>query len=162
MDTGDLWTCPRCGARFVTRNMSHGCGEYSVDGYFEGKPARFRRLYDALVALVGELGPSEKVPTKTRIAFMVRVRFAAVNRVRKDGLVCHIWLKRRIESPRFTKVELLGPSDWIHHFVLRSEAELDDELRGCIREAYDVGRQAHLARWTLTGTPGPRSTPPSP
>lgn len=146
MDTGDLWTCPRCGARFVTRNMSHGCGEYSVDGHFQGKPARFRRLYDALVALVGELGPSEQVPTKTRVAFMVRVRFAAVNRVRRDGLVCHLWLKRRIESPRFTKVELLGRSDWIHHFVLRSEAELDDELRGWMREAYDVGKQAHLAR----------------
>jgi hypothetical protein len=35
----DLWTCPRCGARFVTRNMPHGCGEYPVDGFFEGKPA---------------------------------------------------------------------------------------------------------------------------
>jgi hypothetical protein len=146
MGTGDIWTCPRCGARFVTRNMSHGCGEYSVDGYFEGKPARLRRLYDALVALVGEFGPFEQVPTKTRVAFMVRVRFAAVNRVRRDGLVCHLWLKRRIESPRFMKVELLERSDWIHHFVLRSEAELDDELRGWMREANDVGRQAHLAR----------------
>jgi hypothetical protein len=37
---------------------------------------------------------------------MVRVRFAAVNRVRRDG----------------------------------------DELRGWMREANDVGRQAHLAR----------------
>jgi Domain of unknown function (DUF5655) len=146
MGTGDLWTCLRCGARFVTRNMSHGCGEYSVDGYFEGKPARLRRLYDALVALVGEFGPFEQVPTKKRVAFMVRVRFAAVNRVRRDGLVCHLWLKRRIESPRFMKVELLERSDWIHHFVLRSEAELDDELRGWMREANDVGRQAHLAR----------------
>lgn len=126
--------------------MSHGCGEYTVDGFFEGEPTRLRPLYDTLVALVGELGPFEQVPTKTRIAFMVRVRFAAVNRVRKDGLVCHIWLKRRIESPRFTKVELVGRTDWIHHFVLRSEAELDSELRGWMGEAYDVGRQAHLRR----------------
>jgi hypothetical protein len=126
--------------------MSHGCGEYNVGGFFEGRPARLRELYDALVVLVGELGPFEQVPTKTRIAFMVRVRFAAVNRVGRDGLVCHLWLKRRIDSHRFTKVELLGRSDWIHHFVLRSEDELDDEFRGWMREAYDVGRQTHLAR----------------
>jgi len=141
----DLWTCPRCGARFVTRNRSHGCGEYSVDGFFEGNPQEARMLYEALVRMVREQGPFEQVPTKTRIAFMVRVRFTAVNRVRPDGsLVCHVWLKRRVESPRFTKIELLGRTDWVHHFVLRSEADLDDELRSWMREAYDVGRQTHL------------------
>jgi hypothetical protein len=114
--------------------MSHGCGEYSVDGFFEGKPARVRALYDALVAFSGELGPFEQVPTRTRVAFMVRVRFAALNRVRKDGIVCHVWLKRRIDSPRFTKVEFVGRAEWIHHFVLRSEEELDDELRGWMRD----------------------------
>jgi hypothetical protein len=146
-ELADLWTCPRCGARFVTRNMRHGCGEYTVDGFFEGKPPEARALYDALVRMVAELGPFEQVPTKTRIAFMVRVRFAAVNRVRRDGsLVCHVWLKRQVESPRFTKVELLGKSDRVHHFVLGSDADVDDELRAWMHEAYDVGHQRHLMR----------------
>lgn len=26
-----LWTCPSCGARFVTRNMWHSCGEFTPD-----------------------------------------------------------------------------------------------------------------------------------
>lgn len=142
----ELWTCPRCGARFVTRNLWHGCGDYSIDGFFEGAPARLRELYDAWVSLVGEFGPFEQVPTKSRIAFMVRVRFAGVVRVRKDGLLCGFWLKRRIDSPRFSKVEHLGRTDWIYQFVLRDEDELDDEVRDWIREAYDVGRQTHLAR----------------
>jgi predicted DNA-binding protein (MmcQ/YjbR family) len=43
-------------------------------------------------------------------------------------------------------VEHLGRSDWIYQFVLRDESELDDEVRDWIREAYDVGRQTHLAR----------------
>ena len=124
--------------------MWHGCGEYSVDGFFEGKPARLRELYDAWVALVGEFGPFELVPTKSRIAFMVRVRFAGVTRLRSDGLVCSFWLKRRVDSPRFSKRELLGRNDWVYRFVLRDEGELDDEVRGWIREAYEVGRQAHL------------------
>jgi hypothetical protein len=143
----DLWTCPRCGARFVSRNMSHGCGEFTVDGFFEGRRPEARVLYDALVRMVGEQGSFEQVPTKTRIAFMVRVRFAAVNRVRRDGsLVCHVWLKRRLESPRFTKVELLGHSNWVHHFMLESEADVDDELGSWMREAYEVGRQTNLTR----------------
>lgn len=77
---------------------------------------------------------------------MVRVRFAGVVRVRKDGLLWGFWLKRRIDSPRFSKVEHLGRTDWIYQFVLRDEDELDDEVRDWIREAYDVGRQTHLGR----------------
>ena len=77
---------------------------------------------------------------------MVRVRFAGVVRLRKFGLVCGFWLKRRIDSPRFTKMEHLGRNDWTYQFVLRNENELDDEVRDWIREAYDVGRQTHLAR----------------
>lgn len=140
--------------------MSHGCGDHSVDAFFEGKPARLRSLYDALVAFVGRSGPFEQVPTKTRIAFMVRVRFLAVNRVRTDGLGCHLWLKRPVESPRFAKVEQLGRSDWIHHFVLRDERDLDEELEGWVREAYDVGRQTHVTQG-IEARPAARSERPA-
>ncbi len=130
----------------MNRNPWHGCGDYTVDGFFAGRPARLRELYDAWVSLAGEFGPFEQVPTKSRIAFMVRVRFAGVVRLRKDGLVCGFWLKRRIDSPRFVKWEHLDRTDRIYQFVLRDENELDDEVREWIREAYDVGRQTHLAR----------------
>jgi hypothetical protein len=126
--------------------MWHGCGDYSVDGFFAGRSPRLRELYDAYVRFLGDVGPFDQVPTKSRIAFMVRVRFAGVARLRKDGLVCSFWLKRRIESPRFTRVELVGKHDWIYQWVLRDEEELDDEVRGWLAEAYEVGRQAHLAR----------------
>ena len=44
------------------------------------------------------------------------------------------------------KVELLGRNDWIHHLVIRSEEDLDDEFRRWMRESYEVGRQTHLTR----------------
>lgn len=69
-----------------------------------------------------------------------------VARLRKGGLVCGFWLKRQISSPRFSKVEHVGKRDWVYQFVLRDEGELDDEVRGWIREAYDVGLQTHLTR----------------
>ena len=33
------WTCPECGARFVTRNLSHSCVRRTVNEFFAGKPA---------------------------------------------------------------------------------------------------------------------------
>jgi hypothetical protein len=62
-------------------------------------------------------------------------------RIVKDGIVCGFWLKRRIDSPRFLRVELIPPRDWVYQFKLRDAAELDDEVRGWIEEAYQVGMQ---------------------
>lgn len=129
----------------MTHNLWHGGGDYTVDGFFEASRLVSATFTTPWVSLVGEFGPFEQVPTKSRIAFMVRVRFAGVVRLRKDGLVCGFWLKRRIDSPRPTKVVHLGRRDRIYQFVLRSEDELDDEVKGWIREAYDVGRQAQLS-----------------
>ena len=61
----------------------------------------------------------------------------------RDGLACHIWLKRRIQSPRFTRVEHLPPADYVHNFKLTDAAELDAEMGALIAEAYEVGMQ----RW---------------
>ena len=60
-----LWKCPRCGHRFVTKNLSHSCVRVRLADHFRGKPrARNetldRRLEtpgdvdDALVALMRE------------------------------------------------------------------------------------------------------------
>jgi hypothetical protein len=45
------------------------------------------------------------VANKTRLAFMVRVRFAGMGAVSERGMSFPFWLKERIESPRFRKVE---------------------------------------------------------
>jgi hypothetical protein len=83
-----LWTCPKCGAKLVGRNMWHACGDYSVEKFLEGKGPVARSLFGRLVDLIRICGPFEYAPAKTRVAFMVRVRFAAVTRferARDDG-----------------------------------------------------------------------------
>ena len=42
---GELWTCPKCGAKLVGRNMAHACGDYSIDTFLEGKGERARVLF---------------------------------------------------------------------------------------------------------------------
>jgi len=136
-----LWTCPRCGQRFVTANLWHSCVRVRVADHLVGRPPEVVELYRAFARAVRACGPGVRVTAvKTRIAFMVRVRFAACS-LQRGGLRAHVWTKRRLRSTRFDKVEHLGRSDWIHHFHLRVPGDLDDEVRGWLAEAYRVGRQ---------------------
>lgn len=107
-----LWTCPRCGNKFVTRNMWHSCQRWTVEQFLEGKGPRAQALRQRLVELVSECGPFEYTATKNRIGFMVRVRFAGVMSLSEQGMTFAFWLKKRIHSPRFAKVEQYTPRDW--------------------------------------------------
>ncbi len=141
-----LWVCPECGQTFAGKNMWHSCGEWTVDGFLANKGLKARELFDAFVALVRRAGTFEFSPAKTRVAFMVRVRFAGVIRLSDRGMTCGFWLKRQIESPRFARIDHLNRDDWIYEFRVTSPEQLDDEVLGWIREAYDVGLQKHLQR----------------
>ena len=135
-----LWTCPRCGRRFVTANMWHSCFAGTVDDFL-AKHIHLRPLFDALVRFVEEIGPFEIEVAKTRISFTGRTRFAGVARLRRDGLVVGFWLKRRIRSPRLARAEHLERRDWVYQVLVRTEDDLDDELRSWLAEAYRVGQQ---------------------
>lgn len=138
-----LWTCPRCGHKFVTQNIWHSCSRYPLSFHFKGKDPIVRELFDGYLALMESFGPITVIPQKTRIAFQVRVRFAGAT-PRKRWLSCTLWLKRRAEHPLFHKIESLGPLDHIHRFRVTSFDDLrDTELKKLLREAYGVGCQEH-------------------
>ncbi|MEJ1195289.1 DUF1905 domain-containing protein [Pseudarthrobacter sp. CCNWLW207] len=138
-----LWTCPDCGQSFVTRNMNHSCAVHSLDEPYRGKPPEIRQLFDLVRQTVEAMGPVTLVPYRDRMAFMVRVRFAGAKPA-KRWLDVDFWLTRRIESPRFRKVETLTPYTHIYTVRVTNRAAVDDELAGWLREAYEVGCQHHL------------------
>jgi Domain of unknown function (DUF5655) len=141
VDTSDLWTCPVCGKRFVTRNMSHSCGPHTVDQFMEGKGPQAWVFWSRLQELVAACGPYSIVANKTRLEFMVRVRFAGMDAVSERGMSFSFWLKERIDSPRFGKVVLYGRTDWVHHLRINSLDDLDDEVQGWLCRSYQVGCQ---------------------
>ena len=47
-----LWTCPKCGAKFVTRKMPHSCGRATLDDWTSRMGPRARALFDRFEALV--------------------------------------------------------------------------------------------------------------
>jgi len=72
--------------------------------------------------------------------------FAAVNKLSDQHLEAHVVLTRRLESPRFRRIETMTPKCHVHHFRIESLIELDEEVEGWLREAYQVGTQEHLSR----------------
>ncbi len=140
MSQKPLWTCPRCGHRFVTPNMWHSCGRYRLADHFKDKDPALRRLFNHYVRTVRQFGPVTVYAQKTRITFQARVRFAgAVIRQRwVDGT---LWLKRRADHPRFRRVEKIPPNNFVYTFRLTRPADLDADLVALLREAYAVGHQ---------------------
>jgi hypothetical protein len=139
-----LWTCPTCGRTFANRNQTHTCATLTdLETHFAGKAASVRTTFDRIVEVVAGLGPVTVMPEKTRIALHVRMSFAAfMPRVRwLDG---HLVLARRIDSPRFRKVDTYSPRNILHAFRLTEPAQVDDEFAGWLAEAYSVGQQRHL------------------
>jgi Domain of unknown function (DUF5655) len=140
-----LWRCPECGRGFANRNQSHSCSNVSLESHFVGKTDKVRELFDALTSMIKKCGPVKILPEKTRIAFQVRMSFIAIS-VRRNYLVGHFVFARRVEHPRFLRVETFSPRNHLHAFRLENLADLDDEFTQWIREAYEVGAQKHLLR----------------
>lgn len=144
-NSSPLWRCPECGRGFANRNQVHSCSNVSLQSHFTGKSEKVRELFDELSALIKKSGPVKVLPEKTRIAFQVRMSFIAVQ-VRRNYLIGHFVFGRRIENPRFLRVETFSPRNHLHAFRINSLSDLDDEFRGWIREAYAVGEQKHLRK----------------
>ena len=142
-----LWTCPRCGHRFVSRNLWHSCSRFTLDEAFERSTPAARAAFERFVELVEECGPVVVIPQKTRIALMARVRFAG-GQVRRDHVLANIALTRRVDHPRWTKVEEVAPRWFAHRFVIRRPEDLDDpDLKTLVCEAYrEHGEQRKLRR----------------
>lgn len=138
-----LWRCPRCRRVFANTHQSHACGRHTLASHFRGKPSEIRALFDAVARVIKSCGPVRILPEKTRIAFQVRMSFAQVT-PRQQWLDGHVVLARRLEHPRFTKIETFSPRNHLHAFRLRDVRDVDDDFRGWIAEAYRVGEQRHL------------------
>ena len=138
-----LWHCPECGEAFTTRNQWHSCGSFDLEPHFERAKPHVRELYDRFVAIVTACGPVRIIPQKTRIAFQVRMRFAALM-PQRNAIKGHLVLSRRHEDPCFESVESYSARNHVHVFRLEGLDDFTDVLKERIRDAYCVGEQRHL------------------
>jgi Domain of unknown function (DUF5655) len=143
-----VWSCPECGARLVSRNLWHSCGQFTLDALFAGAAPGVLELAREYVAMLQSLGDVQVIAQKTRLVCVARVRFAGLS-PRKCGFQATFALHRWLDSPRIVKQVDYGPR-WRGHYVsVQARTDLDDELRGWLQEAHDVvGLQADLPERT--------------
>jgi hypothetical protein len=152
MEKLPLWKCPRCGHRFVTRNLSHSCVRVRLADHFRGKPVERRRTWNRWVATARACGPVTAYAQKTRIVIQARVRFAGAV-VRTSYLDAGLWLRRRADHPRLRRIEDFGALGCVHHFHLETPDDIDAGLVALMREAYRVGTQELTRRNAVLASP---------
>jgi len=132
-----LWVCPECGARLVSRNLSHSCGRFTLEALFASSAPGVLDLARDYVTMLHSLGDVQVIPQKTRLVAVARVRFGGLQ-PRRDGFLANFALHRWLDSPRIVRTVDYGPR-WRSHVVrVNSPADLDDELRAWLQESHDV------------------------
>ena len=118
-------------------------GRHDLDAHFAGKPSQIRLIFDAFLTAIRCLGPVMVLPEKTRIAFQVRMSFAQLTpRTRwVDG---HVVLARKLEHPRFRRIDTISRRNHVHHFRLFTASDVDLEVESWLKEGYAIGQQRHL------------------
>jgi hypothetical protein len=139
-----MWRCPDCRRQFANRNQSHACGRYTLASHFEGKPPNVRAIFDKLRDFAEANGPVRVLAEKTRIAFQVRMSFAAFV-IRQRWIDGHVVFVRRLGNKRFRRIETFSPRNHLHAFRFENVDEVDAEVSAWLAEAYRVGEQRHLS-----------------
>ena len=104
--------------------------------FFRGHDAA-HKLFHAVLAQAAAWGPFELTASKSRVSITPRTRAIWCHEANDDGsLWLGFLLPRKVESPRLRS----GPAGgrWSHHVKVRGEGDLDAELLGWLREAYDA------------------------
>ena len=132
-----VWTCPKCGARLITKNLWHSCGKFTLEDLFAGTNPGVLALARKYVRILKSLGDVQVIPQKTRLVCVARVRFAGLT-PRKTGYRAGFALRRWLSDKRIVKKEDYGPR-WRGHFVdIRSDADLDKKLLAWLQESHDT------------------------
>jgi hypothetical protein len=142
MSEQPLWVCPVCGQRFVSRNMPHSCQVVGLERFFEG--SALTDVFERFVAAARANGAVTVNATTSRVTLQARMRFAGIDRPRKQFLVANFVLTRPVGSPRLSRVEYVPPYYYVHRLRLAAPEDVDAELEGWLAEAYEVGMQRHV------------------
>jgi Domain of unknown function (DUF5655) len=115
--------------------MRHSCGTFSLADLFARSEPHVRRIFRKFAGMVRVCGRSRMIPQKTRVVFQTRIRFAGAM-PRKSHLIFHFILPRRIDSPRFHRIEKYGLHCYGHYLRINSEADLNADVSRWLKEAH--------------------------
>jgi len=113
----------------------------TLDEFFAGHDSS-REIFDAVRSVIESLGPAGLRIGKSQISFRRRKAFAWVwvpgryLRGKTVPLVLTLSFRRRDGSPRWKQIVEPAPGRFTHHLELYSAADIDDEVRDWLQEAW--------------------------
>jgi hypothetical protein len=108
-----------------------------VQSHFTGKDAKVRATYSSLLDATRALGPFTEEAKKTSIHLLRRTAFAGVA-TRRSSLILTLKSDRDIRSPRILKRQQTSTKRWHLDVRLAEPAEVDRQLTGWLRAAYEL------------------------
>jgi len=136
-----LWRCPKCGKKFVTRNLSHSCRRYDLAHLFARRESNVLRIYKKFARMVKACGPVIVEPRSNEIVFLVRVRTIAFTPF-KSSAQLRLAFPRPRKNRRFVKTFTYYNRFHAHWIEIREPSELDDQVQAWIQEAYALSAQS--------------------
>ena len=110
---------------------------FSVKSHFSGRDPAVGKIYDGLLKGVKKFGRVIEDPKKTSIHLVNKTAFAGVA-TRNKAIVLTIKSDRELSSPRIHKSEQTSAFRFHHEVKLTSVAEVDAELLGWLKNAYEL------------------------
>ena len=116
----------------------------TLDQFFSGQDES-RRIFEAVRRAVEASGPVELRVGKSQVSFRRRKTFAwawmpgQYLRGKTAPLVLTLSFPGRNVSPRWKEIVEPTPGRFAHHLELPSVADVDDEVRGWLRDAWEAG-----------------------
>jgi hypothetical protein len=115
----------------------------TLDEYFAANPES-RKLFEALRSVIESMGTAKVRVTKSQIAFVRRRPFAWAWMPGKylggrgAPLVLTLSFRQKDPSPRWKEIVQPAPGRFTHHLELFATANLDEEVRQWLQEAWSA------------------------
>src|SRR5215204_2503073 len=131
------WTCPQCEREFGSIHQAHTCVPgITVEALLARHPAWVADIYRTIIDHLRSLGPVHEDAVNVGI-FLKSDRKIAEFRPRVRSVLLSLYLPYEMSDLRIART-LPGAADRIVHlFKLTSPAQIDDQLREWLAEAYD-------------------------
>jgi predicted transport protein len=138
-----MWKCPLCELEFTRANQAHSCHDKELADFLNGKSEHTLKLFEHLSAEFRLIDPNITIhPTKSMISFAARKRFAYVIQLGKNFIDVVLPFKQAYDDNLcFNKIKLVpGSDDYNHHLRLYFKDDINDEVRGFMRMAWESGK----------------------
>lgn len=111
----------------------------TVQQHFENREPEVKAIYAAILDAAHKLGPVREDPKKTSIHLVRDSAFAGVA-TRKSALMLTLKAAADNHSERIAKREQASANRWHLEIKLESRKDVDRELIGWLKNAYDLAQ----------------------